>query len=127
MVKEEDAAALAADVKMLLYVRGHDVALSPEGDVRLLRLAALMRAEFTAVTRRTAMTDRHAGYVVALAKDIREDDAQEGVLNAIRMIKGVVSVEPVVADIGTQLAENRRDSDWRKALYGLAADGPPKP
>ena len=51
MVKEEDAAALAADVKMLLYVRGHDVALSPEGDVRLLRLAALMRAEFTATAK----------------------------------------------------------------------------
>ena len=48
MVKEEDAAALAADVKMLLYVRGHDVTLTPEGDVRLLRLAALMRAEFAA-------------------------------------------------------------------------------
>lgn len=41
------------------------------------------------------MTDRHAAYIVVLAEDIREDDA-EHVLNALRMVSGVVSVEPVV-------------------------------
>lgn len=33
------------------------------------------------------MTDRHAGYIVTLAADIREDDA-EHIINAIRMVKG---------------------------------------
>ena len=70
------------------------------------------------------MTDRHAGYVVTLAKDIRDDDAGESVLVAIRMIKGVISVEPVVADIETHIAEGRRDSAWREALHRLIADGP---
>lgn len=42
------------------------------------------------------MTDRHAGYVVALDTNIREDDA-EAIIAAIGMIKGVLSVQPVVA------------------------------
>ena len=43
------------------------------------------------------MTDRHAGYVVALDRDIREDDA-EAIISAISMIKGVMAVQPVDAD-----------------------------
>lgn len=43
------------------------------------------------------MTDRHAGYVVALGEDIREDDA-EAIMAAISMIKGVLSVQPVIAE-----------------------------
>ncbi len=42
------------------------------------------------------MTDRHAGYVVALDADMREDDA-EAIIAAISMIKGVLAVQPVVA------------------------------
>lgn len=70
------------------------------------------------------MTDRHAGYIVVLAADVREDDAEEGVLNAIRMIKGVVSVKPVVASYEQEIAEERRDGEWRDALYRLARNGP---
>ncbi len=40
------------------------------------------------------VTDRLKGFVVALDHDMREDDA-ELVLNAIRMIKCVASVEPI--------------------------------
>lgn len=43
------------------------------------------------------MTDRHAGYIVTLADDIREDDAVH-TISALKMIKGVISVQPVVAD-----------------------------
>ncbi len=43
------------------------------------------------------MTDRHSGYVVALDKDIREDDA-EAIIAAISMIKGVLAVQPVETD-----------------------------
>jgi len=39
------------------------------------------------------MTDRLKGCIVAFEKDIREDDA-EFILNAIKMIKFVKSVEP---------------------------------
>lgn len=41
------------------------------------------------------MTDRFKGFVVTLAEDLRSDDAQP-TLDAIRMIKGVVSVLPSV-------------------------------
>ena len=41
------------------------------------------------------MTDRHAGYIVTLAEDIREP-ATEAVINALRMVKGVIPcTEPV--------------------------------
>ena len=70
------------------------------------------------------MTDRHSGYVVVLNRDIREDDA-EAVINAIRMVKGVLSVEPVEGDVsGKLIAEMRRDRQWQKALFDLAGTGP---
>jgi hypothetical protein len=71
------------------------------------------------------MTDRHSGYVVVLAADVREDDAEEGVLNAIRMIRGVAGVEPVLADFGPQaIASMRRDREWSDALFKLIKNPP---
>jgi len=64
------------------------------------------------------MTDRHAGYVVVLAEDVREDDA-EGILNAIRMIRGVASAEPIIADLDIHIAQSRADQKWRERLYEL--------
>lgn len=61
------------------------------------------------------MTDRHAGYVITLAQDIREDDA-EAILTALRMIKGVLSVEPVVADIEVSIAQRRERSELQGKL-----------
>ena len=52
------------------------------------------------------MTDRHAGYIVTLADDIREDDA-EAIIQALLMIKGVARVEPIVADHQLFLATQR--------------------
>jgi hypothetical protein len=69
------------------------------------------------------MTDRHAGYVVVLAEDIREDDA-ESTLNALRMVKGVVSVTPVIADYELVVARGRQDDKWREALRDLVRNGP---
>lgn len=40
------------------------------------------------------MTDRHSGYLVTLARDMREDDA-EAIITALRMVRGVESVTPV--------------------------------
>lgn len=43
------------------------------------------------------MTDRIKGFTVTLAEDVRIDDI-EATMDAIRMIKGVVDVQPYVAD-----------------------------
>lgn len=72
------------------------------------------------------MTDRHTGYVVTLAVPIREDDA-EHTLNAVRQIKGVVSVDPIVREPFSETAtKTRRDMQWAAALRRLVQDGPEK-
>lgn len=45
------------------------------------------------------MTDRHVGYIVTLDESLREDD--DAALEALRMIRGVASVRPLIdnADI----------------------------
>ena len=46
MVRESDAAALVTEVMMVLGRRGHDVAITHANGPRLMRLGALMLAEF---------------------------------------------------------------------------------
>ena len=58
------------------------------------------------------MTDRHSGYVVTLDAPIREDDAQR-IIDAIKMVKGVLSVDPVITDAGQMIAEMKA----RTALF----------
>lgn len=63
------------------------------------------------------MTDRHIAYMVTLADDVREDDAEEGILTALRMIKGVVDVRPVIADgLVQQSTRARVSAEWRTAM-----------
>lgn len=64
------------------------------------------------------MTGRHAGYIVTLADDIREDDA-EHILTALRMISGVVSVKPVTSDMGMVVARERVHADVREKILRL--------
>jgi hypothetical protein len=65
------------------------------------------------------MTDRIKGFVVALDKDLRDDDVQE-TLNALRMIKGVVSVNPVIAKPGDdQIIRMRLENEFREKLLDL--------
>ncbi len=52
------------------------------------------------------MTDRYSGYVVILEDNIRDDDAQD-TINAIKQIKGVLDVTPIVSDFATMIAEKR--------------------
>ena len=66
------------------------------------------------------MTDRHAGYIVILDKDIRSDDS-EHTLNALRMVRGVISVEPVVSDIEVHIAEERAKVGLLTKLYEFLA------
>lgn len=67
------------------------------------------------------MTDRHAGYLVTLDHDLREDDA-EPVLAAIRQLRGVAGVAPVVADMATQLAMMRARNEYREVLFRALDD-----
>lgn len=52
------------------------------------------------------MTDRLKGVLVTFKRDIREDDA-ESIINAIQMVKGVMSVKPVPSNFDTHMAEER--------------------
>ena len=61
------------------------------------------------------MTDRHAGYIVVLDTDLREDDA-EPVLAALRMVKGVLSVEPLTSGWEVHVAEDRVRFELGKAV-----------
>ena len=61
------------------------------------------------------MTDRHAGYIVVLDRDIRDDDAK-ATLDAIRQIKGVLEVQPVVADMMGAIASSRVRYQFADAL-----------
>jgi hypothetical protein len=52
------------------------------------------------------MTDRYHALVVVLEKDTRDDDA-EHLINAIKMMRGVLSVEGQVSDINIHTAYER--------------------
>lgn len=64
------------------------------------------------------MSERHAGYIVTLADDIRADDA-EHILTALRMISGVVSVKPVAADFSQVVARERVHAEVREKVLAL--------
>lgn len=60
------------------------------------------------------MTDRVNAFVVVLEDDFRDDDA-ERISQAIRALRGVVSVQPHLADISDLVASQRiRHEIWEK-------------
>ncbi len=61
------------------------------------------------------MTDHFAGFTVTLDKTYRDDDS-EAIINAIKMIKGVAGVEPVVADAGFYMAKQQARWDLQKEM-----------
>lgn len=64
------------------------------------------------------MTTRHAGYVVTLKADIREDDA-ERLIAAILMLSPVASVEPIVADFDLHIAAERAKRELREQMIAV--------
>lgn len=62
------------------------------------------------------MTDRYNGFIVVLEKNIRSDDA-EATINAIRQIRGVLSVRPNIADADSAIAEERVRSELSQKLW----------
>jgi hypothetical protein len=70
------------------------------------------------------MSDRHSSYIVVLEHDIREDDA-EVTLAALRQIRGVLTVEPVVSSYEQHVAENRAMRSMREKLYDFMKEWKP--
>ncbi len=64
------------------------------------------------------MTARHAGYIVTLAEDIREDDADH-IMTALRMVSGVVSVQPVTANHEMVIARQQVHGEVRGKVLRL--------
>ena len=62
------------------------------------------------------MSDRINTITVVLEKEIRDDDC-ETILNAIRMIRGVLEATPNVADPGEYMAVERARHDLGQKLW----------
>ena len=70
------------------------------------------------------MTDRINAFVVILDRDIRDDDV-EAITNALRMVKHVASVEPVVArSTEGMVARTRVSKWWRDKLFAIIDEAP---
>lgn len=64
------------------------------------------------------MSDRINTITVVLEKDVRDDDC-EAVLNAMRMIKGVLRATPNVASVSDHMAEERAKHHLGQKLIAL--------
>ncbi len=62
------------------------------------------------------MTDRYYALTVALEKDIRSDDA-ENLIQAIKMLKGVLNVKPEITTPTTWMAEERAIRELKQKLW----------
>ena len=64
------------------------------------------------------MTTRHAGYVVTLKQDVREDDA-EAIVSAIKLLAPVLTVKPVEASYEIDIATERVRSELGARLWDV--------
>jgi len=64
------------------------------------------------------MTSRVKGFTVTLEEDIRIDDVQ-AILNAVRMIKGVVHVEPSITTSNDHIIQQRLKYELSDKLLGF--------
>lgn len=64
------------------------------------------------------MTDRYSGFVVTLEENMREDDAQ-AVLAALRMVRGVIGVEPVISNVEQVIADKRARRELGEKLWAV--------
>ena len=64
------------------------------------------------------MTDRYNYLTVALERDTRDDDA-EALIAAIRQLRGVMDVQPNIADAAQWLAEERARRDLGQKILEI--------
>lgn len=62
------------------------------------------------------MTDRLKGFIVTLDHDIRVDDAQV-LVDAIKLLRGVLSVKPLVSNIEDHIAHERAAHELGQKLW----------
>lgn len=67
------------------------------------------------------MTDRVKGFTVTFERDFRDDDV-EVILNAVKMIKGVASVEPCIVTSEDHINRERLKWELRDKLYKFMKD-----
>ncbi len=68
------------------------------------------------------MTDRYIGFLVTLEKEMRCDDA-ESIITALKMVKGVSSVKPYVANLEDYLLYEKGKNEIRiKVMEFLSKD-----
>lgn len=65
------------------------------------------------------MTTKLKGLTVAFALDIREDDA-ESIINAIKMLKGVLDVAPLATSTDDFIIETRVRQELTEKLLEIA-------
>lgn len=66
------------------------------------------------------MTDRIHSLTVVLEHNIRDDDI-ELLIKAIKMIRWVNEVVPIVADSAAYMAESRAHTEWSSMLHNFSA------
>jgi hypothetical protein len=64
------------------------------------------------------VTDRLKGLVVTFDRDIREDDAK-AIVDAIKMIRGVLDATPSVRTYEDHMNRARIDAEWRQRMHDL--------
>ena len=62
------------------------------------------------------MTTRYKSFIVCLEHDIRDDEA-DAIINALKMVKGVLRVEPQEATVGDLTIQYREKAELRKKLF----------
>lgn len=63
------------------------------------------------------MTDRVNALTVVLEADIRIDDAEAGIIAAIKQLRGVISVRPKVANTDSYIAREQASRELRMKLW----------
>ena len=67
------------------------------------------------------MTDRLKGFTITLEKDVRDDDA-DGIINALKMVKGVASVKPLTKNSVDDMARTRVFGEMREKFLQFYDD-----
>jgi hypothetical protein len=62
------------------------------------------------------MTERLRGLLVTFEEDVREDDA-EAIINAIRLIKRVLTVKTIPSNIDLRISEDRVRHELGQKLW----------
>lgn len=70
------------------------------------------------------MTDRYNALTVVLDRDIRSDDAK-ALISAIQQLRGVLRVDPHVAELTNHIAESRVRRELYEKLLNLLIEEPP--